>query len=386
VTERVVRNPMARPGAVPIAPTRAPIAVHRRLPDYAPTPLVDAAGLAHALGVGRVLVKVEAQRIGLPAFKMLGASWATYCTLVERLGHEPDWQDVDELATAFAALRPLTLVAATDGNHGRAVARMAKLLGLDARIFVPSDMAPARIAGIESEGATVEIVAGSYDDAVARSAHSGDERTVIVSDTSWEGYTEIPERVIAGYSTIFFEIEDDLAHTGRPPPDLVFVPAGVGALAAATVAFFRRTDGASRPTIVCVEPEDAACVLESCLAGVLTSVPGPHRSIMVGLNCGNASPVAWPVISRGIDWCTAVADERAEEGMRLLATEGVEAGETGAASLAGALAVTASPERDMVGLRRGATVLLLCTEGATDPVNYERIVGRPPELALHRSE
>ena len=229
-------------------------------------------------------------------------------------------------------LRPLTLAAATDGNHGRAVAAMARLLGFDARIFVPSDMVAARIAGIEREGATVEIVDGTYDDAVARSAAAAGARTLVISDTSWEGYTEPPRHVIEGYSTIFFEIEDALARTDTPRPDVVLVPAGVGALAAASVAYYRRPGGPPAPTLVCVEPADAACVLASCLAGALTYVPGPHRSIMVGLNCGNASPIAWPVISAGLDWLTAVPDSRAEQAMRLLASEQIEAGETGSAA------------------------------------------------------
>jgi diaminopropionate ammonia-lyase len=363
---------------VSLRASRAPLHVHKRLPGYEPTPLVDAPGLARALGVGHVLVKVESHRLGLPAFKMLGASWATYRAIVERLGSEPEWSSVDELATAVAPLRPLTLAAATDGNHGRAVAAMARLLGFDARIFVPSDMVAARVAGIESEGAHVEVVDGTYDDAVARSAAAASERTLVISDTSWEGYSEPPRHVIEGYSTIFFEIEEALGRTGTARPEVVLVPAGVGALAAATVAYYRRPDAPNAPTLVCVEPADAACVLASCVAGDLTHVPGPHRSIMVGLNCGNASPIAWPVISTGLDWLTAIPDTRAEAAMRLLAAEGIEAGETGAAALAGALAVAASSERDAIGFTAGATVLLLCTEGVTDPVNYEKIVGHLP--------
>ena len=178
MSERVLRNPMVTPGTGLVAGlARAPLTVHTRLPGYQPTPLVETPGLADALGVGRVLVKVEAHRLGLPAFKMLGASWATYRAVVDRLGSEPEWTTVDELADAVEPLRPLTLAAATDGNHGRAVAAMARLLGFDARIFVPSDMVAARIAGIEREGATVEIVDGTYDDAVARSAAAaGDGR------------------------------------------------------------------------------------------------------------------------------------------------------------------------------------------------------------------
>jgi diaminopropionate ammonia-lyase len=379
VTEIVVRNPHAERGGVGITATRAPLGVHERLPGYAPTPLVAAPSLATTLGVGHVLVKVEANRFGLPAFKMLGASWATYLALVERLGDEPEWATIDELARAVTVLQPIRLVAATDGNHGRAVAAMARLLGFDARIFVPSDMVAARVAGIEHEGATVEVVDGTYDDAVACSAEAASEDTLVISDTSWAGYSDPPRHVIEGYATIFFEIEDVLARRNQPGPDVVVVPAGVGALTAAAVAFYRRPAATHAPTLVSVEPEDAACVLASCVAGELTNVPGPHRSIMVGLNCGSASPVAWPVIARGLDWCTAVPDARAEDAMRILAGIGIAAGETGSAALAGALAVAGSEHRDAIGWTRDATVLLLCTEGATDPVNYEAIVGMPPE-------
>ena len=378
MTDTVVRNPLAQRGPVPMAATRAPLALHRRLPGYAATELRDAPGIARALGVGRVLVKVESNRFGLPAFKMLGASWATYRAVIDLLGAEPEWSTLDELRAAADPLRPMTLAAATDGNHGRAVAAMARLLGFDARIFVPDDMVAARIAGIESEGATVTIVDGSYDDAVARSAKEAGPQCLVISDTSWEGYTEPPKHVIEGYSTIFFEIED----AGAPPPDIVMAPVGVGALAAATCAYYRRPGALASTTIVSVEPADADCFLASCVAGELTFVPPPHRSMMVGLNCGNASPIAWPVVSLGVDWCTAVADTRAEDAMRMLAAEGIVAGETGSAALAGALAVAGSDERGDVGFREDATLLLLCTEGATDPVNYERIVGHSPSGGL----
>src|SRR5438874_2692637 len=158
MAEELVKN--AHRGDVAVrAPSessaREVAAFHRKLPGYAVIPLRDSAALAERLGVGRVLVKVESSRLGLPAFKMLGASWGAYRALVGRLGAEPTWSTIDELRRAFDPLRPLRLAAATDGNHGRAVARAAKLLGFDATIFVPDDMAPARIAAIESEGATV---------------------------------------------------------------------------------------------------------------------------------------------------------------------------------------------------------------------------------------
>ncbi len=169
----------------------SPQAFHRRLPSYVVTPLHDLPALARLLGVGQVLVKDESRRLGLPAFKMLGASWAVYRALQEQLpGLDDDWNDVAELAAKVAPLRPLTLAAATDGNHGRAVARMARLLGFEAAIFVPTGTAQTRIDAIVAEGATVEVVPGTYDDAVRRSGEpaAGDQRCLVISDTAWRGY------------------------------------------------------------------------------------------------------------------------------------------------------------------------------------------------------
>ena len=212
---------------------------------------------------------------------------------------------------------------------------------------------------------------------MARAATAAGDRHLVISDTAWPGYREPPRRVMEGYSTIFFEIEDALADAGVPHPTVVFTPAGVGALAAATVAYMR---GSAQPgTVVSVEPEDAACVLHSCVAGAPTPAPGPHHSMMVGLNCGNVSPVAWPVLARGLDWCAAVSDAHTVAALHLLADCGIASGETGAASLAGAGPSPSTTIAAAVGLDADATVLLLCTEGVTDPINYEAIVGRAPE-------
>ena len=346
-----------------VADDLAALAFHRKLPAYAPTPLVEAAALARDLGLEQLWVKVESERLGLPAFKMLGASWATYRLLVTRLGVEPSWTTIDELRAALEPLGPLSLAAATDGNHGRAVAHVARLLGYGARIFVPEFTAAARIAAIESEGATVTVVDGTYDDAVRASAAIASEDVLVVSDTSWPGYTEVPRWVIDGYSTIFAEIDVE--------PDVVVSQMGVGALTAAVCDRY-----AASATVVAVEPVNAACGLASARAGAPTEVPGPHDSIMVGLSCGNVSIVAWPTVQAGVDVFVAVDDPAAEQAMRDLATIDVVAGETGAAGLAGLRALVESEQRDLVA---GKRVLVICTEGATDPAAYERIVGQPPK-------
>jgi diaminopropionate ammonia-lyase len=385
-------------------------AFHQRLPGYAPTPLHDVPALAEACGVARVLVKDESSRLGLPAFKVLGASWAVYRVLADRLGGEPDWATLDDLAAVVARdLGPLRLVAATDGNHGRAVARMARLLGLAATILVPEGTVDARIAGIEAEGAEVVVVPGTYDDAVTLSANMAGDRDLVISDTSWPGYEDPPRWVIQGYSTIFAEIEaqlsglasadvaaeaaadggggDETATTVTadgvvvPDPvavDVVVVPLGVGALGAAAGACLRAgREPGDGPVLLGVEPTAAACVAAAVEAGHLVEVPGPHDSIMAGLNCGLASLLALPVVAAAFDAFVAVGDERCREAIRSLAEAGLDVGETGAAALAGLRAVI-EEHRDALPIPAEATVLLLATEGVTDPVNFERVVGRPP--------
>jgi diaminopropionate ammonia-lyase len=379
----IVRNPMAGPLAglagadACVAPGDA-LAFHRRLPGYAPTPLVHSTGLARRIGVRQVVVKDESSRLGLPAFKILGASWAIYRLLVDRLGQEPSWSTLDELAAAVAPMRPLELVTATDGNHGRAVARVARWLGLGARVFVAEGTAPARISAIQGEGATVEVVPGDYDDAVARSMEPAGPAALVVSDTSWPGYVTTPRRVAEGYATIFTEVDDSLGRDGLGPPDVVLIPVGVGALAAAAVVHFRLVHSEASTVLVGVEPDDADCVLRSVLAGERVTVRGPHRSMMVGLNCGTPSLTAWPLLAAGLDWCVSVDDGRAADAMRLLAADGVVSGETGAAALAGLLALAdwsgTQSLRHETGLTESATALVLCTEGATDPDNYRAVV------------
>ena len=359
------------------SPPESIAAFHRRMPAYSPTLLLDAPDLAERLGVGRILVKAETRRMGLPSFKILGASWATYQAICAHLGEEPEpWRNINELAAKLSHLKPFTLATATDGNHGRAVAFMARLLGFDARIFVPAGMASARIKAMEAEGAVVTVVDGDYDDAVARSGEEASDQCLVVSDTSWEGYETIPAQVIEGYTTIFHEVDEAIDASGLPHPDLVVVPMGVGAFMAAAVTHYR--SGERRPTIVGVEPLDANCVQVSALAGEITHVPGPHRSIMVGLNCGRPSMIAWPRLASGVDWFVSVDDEAARHAMRDLADAAVVAGETGAAALAGLEAILDSPEC-LAALpdAPNSTVLIVVTEGATDPGAYEEIVGKP---------
>jgi diaminopropionate ammonia-lyase len=356
--------------------------LHRRLPGFAATPLRELPDLAAGCGVGRVLVKAEVERFGLPSFKVLGASWATYRLLVGRLGEEPEWSAVNELATAVAAeLGPLRLVAATDGNHGRAVAYMARLLGLAATILVPEGTADARIEAIAGEGAEVRVVDGTYDDAVAASAALASPTDLVVSDTSWPGYEDPPRWVIEGYSTIFAEVAEELPMLGIDgfdQIDVVVVPLGVGALgAASTVSLRHERPPGEAPMLVGVEPTTAACVAAAVEAGQVVEVPGPHRSIMAGLNCGLASPLALPLVTAGFRALVAVDGDRCRAAVRALAQADMEVGETGAAALAGLTALVDEFHAPLP-LAPDATVLLLATEGVTDPAGFEAITGHPP--------
>ncbi len=363
----------------------SPRTFHASMNGYQPTPLREAPHAARRLGVGEVLVKDESERLGLQSFKVLGASWAVYRALVEHLGATlKEIPSFDRLRDEAARARPLALAAATDGNHGGAVAHIAALLGLEARIYVPADMVAARIAAIEGEGASVTVVDGGYDDAVARSAEDASASCLVISDTSWPGYERVPAWVIEGYSTIFAEIDEALGQAERAQPNVVVVPIGVGALAAAAVRHYWSST-ADRPLLVGVEPTSAACVLESMAAGHILTLGHPQTSIMAGLNCATPSLIAWPLVSRGIDVYLAVPDAYIAEATRLLAADGIVAGECGAAGLA---ALTALAEdghladashlagaREALALGADTRVLLLSTEGATDPEAYRRMIG-----------
>lgn len=349
------------------------------MPGYEPTPLVDLPSIADRCGVGRVLVKCEADRFGLPAFKILGASWATYRLLGERHalrhGVPAPTGSFDELRAAFAS-DDVTLVTATDGNHGRAVARAAAWFGAGADIYVPAGTVDARVSAIESEGARVTVVDGDYDAAVALAASTAGPDRLVVSDTSWPGYDRVPRWIAEGYRTLFVELDEQLADAAlAPEPDAILVPVGIGALMVAALDRFS-TGAPHGPARISVEPVGADCLLQSLAAGEPVTTPGPHRSMMAGMNCGTVSMVAWPIMRARTDWAIALDDEPVAATMRLLADAGIVAGETGAGALAALVALADEPDGvATIGLGPESTVVALCTEGATDPVNYARVVG-----------
>jgi diaminopropionate ammonia-lyase len=316
---------------------------HRSLPGYAPTPLLAVPALAAELGVGRVLVKDESSRLGLPAFKILGASWGCAQVLASRPG--------------------AMLVAATDGNHGRAVAAMARHFGVPASIFVPAVMLARTVDRIAGEGAHVVRVDGDYDTAVRHAAEfaDADPGRALVQDTAWPGYDQVPAWIVDGYQTLLAEIDAELGGA----PDLVIVPVGVGSLAEAVVRHYRRPD-LPRPALMSVEPDTAACVLASLNAGQPVSV-STAATVMAGLNCGTVSASAWPVLSSGLDAAVAVTDAEALDAVATLDEAGISSGPCGAATLAAARAVLGpdAPQarRAALGLARDAVVVLLSTEG-----------------------
>jgi diaminopropionate ammonia-lyase len=329
------------------------------LPGYAPTPLREVPAVAAELGVGRVFVKDESARMGLAAFKVLGASWAVRQVLSRR-----------------DATGPVTLIAATDGNHGRALAWMARLLGQRAHVFVPSGVHPAAVAAIAAEGARVTEITGTYDDAVRIAAKAAREPDAeLVQDAGWPGYEEVPGWIVDGYSTLFAEVDEQLAAaatTGAADPALVAIPAGVGSLAQAAVIHYRSRPGFGAPSLLTVEPGSAAGVLASLVRGEFGTV-ATGETIMSGLNCGTPSRLAWPYLRDGLDAAVAVANSEAAVAARDLAGYGIPAGPCGGAALAGVRAALtgegAQERRTALALDSAGTVVLLSTEGsAANPV------------------
>ncbi len=353
-------NPHAREWSCAAAP--ADVAeFHRGVPGYAPTPLHDLPVLASRLGVRRVLVKDESSRFGLPAFKALGVSYAVYRLICARAGVRPaGW---DGLREVVATLPPLELVTATDGNHGRAVARFARMLGIPAHVFVPDVVSAEAIDAIRDEGAEVSVVAEDYDHAVRRAADFAESRAgaELLQDAALPGYEEVPRWVVAGYSTLPVEVDDQVVAMGADAPSLVVIPVGVGSFAQAVITHYRSGD--ARPALVGVEPERAACVQASRIAGEPVAVPTSH-TIMTGLNCATLSSLAWPHLRDGLDAAVAVSEQQAADAVDELAALDVSSGPCGAATLAAMRVMLGDPDRAAgLGLSSDSTVVLLSTEG-----------------------
>ena len=338
-------------------------AFYVRHPELAPTSLARLPGLARALGLGALHVKDESTRFGLNAFKSLGVRYA-----VDRLQRDGLLGD------------RATLVCASAGNHGRAVARAARERGLAARVYMSSTATEGVKRNIASEGAEVIVINGTYDEAVRTMARDAEANGwTIVSDTSWPGYDEIPRRIMLGYTRIVDEIGEQLGGA----PDVVFAQGGVGGLICGVAGGLARRWPDARPRLVACEPLEAACLLASARARHVATLDGPLTTIMAGLRCAQPSPAAWPAIQALADAFVAVDDNATMAAMRMLARPmdadpPIEAGPSGACGLASLVAVMRDdelrPVREALGLGSSARVVVINTEGATDRELYERII------------
>jgi diaminopropionate ammonia-lyase len=334
---------------------------HANLPAFERTPLVPLDELATEIGVRGIFVKDESSRMGLPSFKILGASWGAFCAVAEllRLDHSVGFEEL----AADAREAKIRLVAATDGNHGRAVARMAKLMRLEADIYVPRVMDEPTENFIAGEGANVIRVAGDYDAAVALAAKEvlSSRNNVLVQDTSFEGYEKIPKWIVEGYSTLLMEAESQLRGLGLAPTTII-TPVGVGSLAHSTISFAKSESRAIR--VVAVEPDNAAC-LHNSLQNNDTRPIVTTETIMAGMNCGTVSPMSWPVLKQGVDASVTVSEWEAHVALQYLQKHGVNAGPCGAATLA-AFQRVAAENPGFIGVGKDSIVVLLSTEGARE--------------------
>lgn len=382
---RLVRNEQAEYGAYP--PALAPIldlSSHRAAreqieswPGYAPTPLHTLPGLAEALGLDCIWLKDESPRFGLGAFKSIGGAYAVYRFLESEIRRLCPQARVTPRALIDGEYRELTqnitVACASAGNHGRAVAWGAKTFGARCVVYLYRDVSPGRAAAIEQLGARVNTAPADYDEAVRLVAQDAERNQwQIISDTAYAGYTDIPRTVMQGYTVI---VEEVLQQLGLERPTHVLLQAGVGGFAAASAAHLWQRLQHDRPCLITVEPDGAACILESLAAGKCVEL-AEVKSIMGGLGCGAVSIVAWDILRRATDWAVAIPDSAIPTTMRALRDSvpgdpSVIAGESGAAGAAALCCLCSNPEqRARLGLDRGARVLLFSTEGATDPVTY----------------
>uniref|UniRef100_UPI003F499C57 diaminopropionate ammonia-lyase n=1 Tax=Cupriavidus necator TaxID=106590 RepID=UPI003F499C57 len=360
----------------------------RRWPGYAPTPLVALDGLAGAAGVAQILYKDEGGRFGLGSFKALGGAYAVSRLLVREIASRLGVSDVsvdDLLSGRYAdVVRDITVTCATDGNHGRSVAWGAQRFGCQCVIYIHATVSEGRKAAIEQYGALVVRTAANYDDSVRQAADDAARLgRFVVSDTSYEGYMEVPKDVMQGYAVMADEALHQLPD-GQLPTH-VFLQGGVGGLAAAVCAHFWEVLGDKRPRFIVVEPDKAACLYESARAGKPVAVHGDLDTVMAGLACGEVSLLAWEVLHPGAHAFLTIDDASALDSVRLLADSRygdtpIVAGESAVAGLAGCLGAMADPAvREQLGLTAASRVLVFGSEGATDVALYERIVGRLPE-------
>ena len=361
---------------------------HQSFDEYSITPLVQLNALAQELGVKGIYVKDESYRFGLNAFKVLGGSYAIAREIGSRIGLAEAEMTLARLLAPEVKERlgTLTFVTATDGNHGRGVAWTAQRLGHRAVVFMPKGTAAERLENIRKLGAEASITDFNYDDSVRLARqYAAEHEGIVVQDTSWEGYEDVPLHIMQGYTTIGAEIVEQLKAYGDVNPTHVFLQVGVGAMAGAMAGFIADYYKEARPIITIVEPNEADCLYRTALAndGELHIVTGALDSMMAGLCCGEPCSIGWQQLAAYADNFVAMPDKAAALGMRVLGNPvgsdaAVVSGESGAAGLG--LAVAALRERELAQLKASlrldaeSVVLCISTEGATDVANYRRIM------------
>ena len=352
---------------------------------YAPTPLVSLPALAARAGIGALHYKDEGGRFGLGSFKALGGAYAVASLLAREIaktaGDGAVTIDALRAGAHSDAVSAVTVCCATDGNHGRSVAWGAQMFGCRCVIFLHATVSAERERAIAQYGAEIVRTSGNYDDSVREAQESARrEGWFVVSDTSYEGYMEVPKDVMQGYTVMAAEAIGQLPYDG--PPTHLFLQTGVGGMAAAVAAQFWQQFGAARPITVLADPANAECWYESLNSGRPTAVEGGLDTIMAGLACGEVSLLAWKILEPIAEAAVVVDDEAARDAMRMLADRRftdtpVVAGESAVAGLAALLAVAADDAaRETLRLGPGSRVLLFGTEGDTDPEIYREIIGR----------
>ncbi|NCB42051.1 MAG: diaminopropionate ammonia-lyase [Clostridia bacterium] len=360
---------------------------HQSFPEYAPTPLLALDALAADLGVEKIFIKDESYRFGLNAFKALGGAYAIGRCLADRLHIATEDLSVDQLTTSEAReiLGDITIVTATDGNHGRGVAWTANKLKQKSVVYMPKGTSPERLNNILSQGAEASITLLNYDDAVRLASENAKKNGwLLVQDTAWEGYVDIPKKIMQGYMTMALEAFEQLKKM-KERPTHIFIQAGVGSLAAAVQAFFANAYGEDCPIVVIVESSMADCLYRTALAnnGELQMVSGEMNTIMAGLACGEPSILAWPILKDYSDAFISCQDYVAAQGMRILASPlgndcAVVAGESGAAGIGAASEILRREKyqglKEKLRLDEHSKILFFNTEGDTDQDNYKKIV------------
>jgi len=359
---------------------------HTSFPQYAVTPLVPLDYLAKGLGVGGIYIKDESFRFGLNSFKALGCTYALAGYIAQRLGIPVTKLDYHSLPEAAAKLGEFTFFAATDGNHGRAVAWAARELGQKAVIFMNKGCPQIRLEHIKREGAEASISDLNYDDTIRYVNELADKtpNSVIVQDTAWEGYEDIPGWIMQGYAVMALEACEQLKEIKVEPTHLL-IQAGVGAFAGAAQGYVSNLYGKKDPVSFVVEPKAADCYYRSAKRGDGTpvNVGGEMKTIMAGLACGEPSLLSWDILKNKSDYFVTIEDEHAAKAMRVLGAPlkgdtRVISGESGASAMGFLLELLTSSEladlRELSGINKDSRILLFSTEGDTDPGNYRDIV------------